>query len=108
MLEVRVKRNHLKSAREVVVQGHALFAPHGTDIVCAAVSVLTQTVALAVEDLLEMDPDIVMEEGFFSINAPESVEGDKKEKFDLLMDTMLLGLKETARSYPDHLVYREE
>jgi len=108
MVKVKVKRskdNHLIS---VEVSGHALSAPCGSDIVCAAVSVLTQTVIFALDDLLNIKPPLKMEEGYLFLSVPSDIENDKKEKLHLLLETMLLGLKETAISYPRNLDYAEE
>ena len=102
---IRSKDNHLVS---VEVSGHTLSAPYGSDIVCAAVSVLTQTVIFALDDLLGIKPPLKMEEGYLFLSVPSEIESDKKEKLHLLLETMLLGLKETALSYPRYLDYAEE
>ncbi len=38
---------------EVIVSGHAGYAPPGNDIICAAVSALTQSLASSLEALTE-------------------------------------------------------
>lgn len=103
-----MKRDDGDNPLHVTVEGHTLFAPHGSDIVCAAVSVLTQTVVFAVQDLLGVTPKVVMEKGFLSVETPENLAPESKEKYNLLLETMLLGLKEIASSYPEQLVYCEE
>lgn len=45
MIEVRVRKNEIK------VSGHAMYAPHGQDIVCAGVSSLVRTLIRSIEDL---------------------------------------------------------
>ncbi|MDO9534851.1 MAG: ribosomal-processing cysteine protease Prp [Bacillota bacterium] len=108
MVKVKVKRGKDNNLVSVEVSGHALSAPCGSDIVCAAVSVLTQTVIFALDDLLGIRPPLKMEEGYLFLSVPFEIENDKKEKLYLLLETMLLGLKETAMSYPRYLDYAEE
>lgn len=108
MVKVKVKRGQDNHPVSVEVSGHALAAPCGSDIVCAAVSVLTQTVIFAIDDFLGIKPPLRMEEGYLFLSVPFEIESDKKEKLFLLLETMLLGLKETAASYPRYLDYAEE
>ena len=69
---------------------------------------LTQTVIFALKDLVGLEFPAKLKEGYLSISAPPIMEEEKAEKFFLLMETMLLGLKETARSYPDYVDYAEK
>ena len=110
MIRVSVQRNEQNRPVSVEIKGHALFATHGTDIVCAAVSILVQTVVFALDDLLELKPPLRLEEGYLSLSRPQNLEQDqdKEEKYYLLVETMLLGLQETARAYTGNVTYREE
>ena len=107
MIRVRVRRNSSGKPTRVEIKGHALFAPPGSDIVCAAVSVLAQTVIFALKDLVKLRFPLKIKEGYLSVSAPPGMEKEKAGKFFLLVETMLLGLKETARSYPSYIVYVE-
>ena len=108
MVKIKVVRGSDNRPLSVEVKGHALYAPDGSDIVCAAVSILTQTVLFALEDLLGLKTPAVLREGYLLITSPVEIEQEKEEKYYLLIETMLLGLKETARSYPCHILYVEE
>lgn len=108
MIEVKVKRNNRGDPVSVEIKGHAFFAPHGRDIVCAAVSVLAQTIVFALEDLVGIKPPVRLEEGYLLIASPPEMESEQKEKYCLLLETMLLGLKETAKAYPQHLIFKNE
>jgi hypothetical protein len=44
---------------EIIADGHANAAPHGQDIVCAAVSAILQTAALGLEAIALQYPDYV-------------------------------------------------
>jgi uncharacterized protein YsxB (DUF464 family) len=108
LIRVKVKRNSSGKPTRVEVKGHALFAPPGNDIVCAGVSMLTQTVIFALEDLVKLKLPVIIKEGCLLISTPPGMERKKADKYFLLIETMLLGLQEAARSYPAHLVYYEE
>lgn len=108
MVRVRVLRSADGSPESVEISGHSLYAAHGKDIVCAAVSMLVQTVIFAIEDLLKLDPGVVLEEGYVQMVLPRNVDAEKRKQLLLLVETMLLGLKETAKSYPAHIQYCEE
>ena len=108
MIEVKVKRNNSGNPIAVAVKGHALFAPHGSDIVCAAVSVLTQTIVFALEDLVGIKLPASMEEGCLLITLPAEMDSKQEEKCYLLLETMLLGLEETARAYPRYILWQDE
>ena len=107
MIKIRVRRDSEGNPIALEIRGHALFAPRGSDIVCAAVSILAQTVVFALKDLVRLDLPVKIKEGYLSVSAPPVMGKEKAEKFFLLMETMLLGLRETASSYPDYVDYAE-
>ena len=47
MIEVSVRKDEIK------ISGHANYAVHGSDIVCAGVTALMQTLIKSIEDLTE-------------------------------------------------------
>ncbi|MEW5919997.1 MAG: ribosomal-processing cysteine protease Prp [Bacillota bacterium] len=109
MIRVSVQRDRQNRPVSVKIEGHALFAAHGHDIVCAAVSMLVQTVVFALQDLLDLKPPLRMEEGYLLLSRPLQLgqDKDKEEKYYLLVETLLLGLQETARAYSANLSYSE-
>lgn len=108
MVKVRVVKDSNNHPLSVEIKGHALFAPSGSDIVCAAVSILAQTVLFALEDLLGLKPPVTVKEGYLLITSPAEIEKEKEERYYLLLETMLLGLRETAKAYPRHIDYAEK
>ena len=74
-------------------QGHAGYGEQGTDIICAAVSVLVtntvNSIDLLTEDLIE---EVEQEDGFLLCRFPEGLSA----KGGLLMDSLLLGLRQIA------------
>jgi len=107
MIRVKVKRDRNNNPVLVEIRGHALFAPRGTDIVCASVSVLAQTMVYAMEDLLDIYPPVKIKKGFFCVSRPAQLDEAKKEGFFLLFESMLVGLREIVRSYPKYISLQE-
>lgn len=83
------------------VFGHANFAPKGKDIVCSAVSSTTQTALLGLKELLKKDIEFEQDNGLLrvQINNPD-------KDSNLVLETMLLGLKEIEKIYPKNVLLK--
>ena len=79
--------------------GHAAYAEAGQDIVCAAVSVLTQTCVNALESVAHVRPIVRMGEGFLAARLPRDTEN---RDANTLLNGMTEGLRGIASQYPDH------
>jgi uncharacterized protein YsxB (DUF464 family) len=55
------------------------------------------------EELLGLSPPVKLKKGYLSLCRPAQLDVDKKEHFNLLFETMLLGIREVARSYPKYI-----
>ena len=87
--------------REVLVTGHG-GGKTGSDIICAAVSAITET---ALAGLLHYDPKGVtwkMREGYISIQVKDASE----TSIAAIMTTMILGLKQIEQEYPKRVSLR--
>ena len=87
------------------VDGHAKFKPHGEDIVCAAVSVLTQTALLGLgQYIVGIDYEIEAS-GHLECKLPglNEVDGIRAEA---ILETMVLGLKNIEKNYPGYVEIR--
>ena len=102
MIQVTFKKNSRGLITQFEVKGHASFAPRGEDIVCAAVSALTQTAVMSLEKIAGLEPDVQVTDGYLSCRLPE-VPGAGKIEVSVIMDSMALGLEETAENYPGYL-----
>jgi len=71
------------------MKGHAGYAESGSDIYCAAVSVLAINTANSLEALLNCKLISEMEEGFLEIHLMDQPD----ESTELLFQSMVLGLK---------------
>lgn len=92
MIEVSVRKD------EITVAGHAGFAPEGQDIICAAVSTLTQTLIKSIEDLTDDRIQYRISPGRVDIDY-----GNLSEQSRTLIDSFFVGIYMIANEYPDYV-----
>ncbi len=87
------------------VSGHAGYAKAGEDIICSAVSALTQASLLGLERHLKLKPSYVVnqEDGILEV-ALNSAPNDLTEA---IMQTMLYGVDSIARQCPQYVRIKE-
>lgn len=82
-----------------ISDGHSGYAEAGSDIVCAAISVLTINTINSIESLAGDKVEASEKDGHLECRFPEKT----SEKADLLMDAMVLGLKSVEENYRESL-----
>ena len=92
MIEIRQDGNRIS------IEGHAEHAEHGKDIVCAAISTLTQVFIASVEELTAARIKYAVSGGEADIDLQEST-----ERAQVLLDSFLLGCQMVADNYPDNV-----
>lgn len=102
MIRVQVKRQRSGEITSFAVKGHAGYALHGEDIVCAAVSALVQTTVLGIAENIGLEPDVTVKDGYLNCKLPVMNEKEK-ELVCLLVEVMLTGLREIKKQYPKYL-----
>ena len=80
--------------RCITVTGHANYAPYGQDIVCAAVSTLTQTLIASIEELTADAIDYEIEHGNIYINYRNLT-----DEANLLVSSFFIGVNTIAAAY---------
>jgi len=94
----------LKSKIYLEISGHSGLNKKGSDILCSAVSALTQTFILTVARLLKIEQKISRSDGFLSsLITLDKISADKKSKLKLLIESLLIGLLEIKGEYPDKI-----
>lgn len=99
MITVTVtKKNGRIAAFEI--KGHAGYARHGKDIVCAAVSAAAQTALIGLLHYFGKDVDYtVNENGYMRFTVPCSEEETADLRSETIAETLLLGLKDLESGY---------
>ena len=84
--------------------GHAGYAEHGSDIVCAAVSVLGCTCVNSLESVCGVTPDIAAnDDGLLAFTLPAPLDGQQAHDAQVLMAALHQGIADIARQYPRHV-----
>ncbi len=91
-----------KGLSYVHVKGHANTAPHGQDLVCAAVSAIVIGGMNAIENIDE-DFTYEMEEGDIKITSNGAI----SEHDETVLETVILQLKTIQASYPEAIAIKE-
>ncbi|WP_346355923.1 ribosomal-processing cysteine protease Prp [Azotosporobacter soli] len=97
MITIEIERDKSRSISGFTVRGHSGTAPRGQDIVCAGVSALTQTAVLGLNRHLKRELQLDIKPGLLALvlqDAPDVMT-------DAILETMLLGLNEIAKSSSD-------
>lgn len=84
------------------ISGHADYSPHGTDIVCAAVSFL----AITVENSLDMQIGKIeskAQSGYISCRLCGELSADEALKAQAVLKTLAIGLKRLKATYPEYI-----
>lgn len=88
-------------------EGHTGYADAGEDIVCAAVSAVTQTAVIGITELIKAPCALEIVDGELHLMLDRSVKGDLLKKAELILGTMLLGLRSIENDYSDYLKLTE-
>ncbi len=83
------------------VKGHTGYAEEGQDIVCASVSTATQMAVLGLKEVLKLDVEVEMKEGFLLVRLGENSKNNQSAQ-DLL-STMQQTLQEIAKEYQKYV-----
>lgn len=82
----------------ITIEGHAEYAPRGSDIVCAGVSAVTEGFILSLEKLTANRPIYEIENGYAMIKTGEAMGYVK-----LLCDSFFISCENIAQQFPDHV-----
>lgn len=103
MITVLVELDSKKSIVRFDVSGHAGYDIPGKDIVCAAVSAIVQTAIIGLTDVVALEVEWKQKDGNVRCKIPQTLEPDKMEKANVVLQTMLLGLKSIQTGYESFL-----
>ena len=73
----------------------------GYDLVCCAVSALTQTGVNALCSVAGVEPAVEVKDGFLSCFLPDGMDDRQKETAQIVLRTMMTGLTDIQKIYPN-------
>ncbi len=84
------------------INGHSGYAEEGYDIICSAVSALSQSVVIGIEEVLNIKVNYHMDNGFLSLSMEDSSLEDIKN-CQVLLKTMLKSFQSMKLAYGDYI-----
>lgn len=90
------------------VTGHSGYDTRGKDIVCSAVSALTQTALLGLLKVAEVDVDYKIDEGYLECSLAGRLTDSERIMADAIFGTLYEGLKSIKESYINYIDIVEE
>lgn len=102
MTEITILRSG-KQIEGFEVFGHSGYARSGSDIVCSAVSALTQTAAIGLQELLQLSIALDIRDGEMVCMLPRSMNPQTRREAELILKTMELGLRSIESTYKDYI-----
>ena len=103
MIKVQVKKKH-KQIVSFTMEGHAEFAEHGKDLVCAGASAVAFGGINAIYALSGITPIIEQaESGYIKCTLPDNLSDEAFEKATLLLESIIVSLQTIERDYEDYI-----
>lgn len=85
MTNIKLFKNEHKTLG-FIISGHSGYSIAGSDIVCSAISSLSQMVCVGLENVLNLKPSIKIKDGYLECFVPKNL-GDDGEKVQFLFDS---------------------
>lgn len=105
MIKINLHYNNQDALWHFVLDGHAGYADHGQDIVCAAVSMIVintiNSIDLFTEEPLELDQG--GEGGYIACTFPRIKDNKGSKEATVLLKSMVLGLNSIKDQYGEHI-----
>jgi len=108
MIKVDIIRDKNDYIKEFKVTGHAYADVHGKDIVCAAVSMLTQTIILGLCEVVKIQVSYEIAEGLLFCRIPDDLSKQDRQQTNNLLETMVLGIKNIQESYSEYIIVHDK
>ena len=87
------------------MSGHANFAKHGSDIVCAGASAVSFGIVNSIMSLTDVQPIIDTKDngGYLRCQIPSDLSVESEEKVQLLLEAMRISLQTIERDYGKYI-----
>lgn len=107
MITINIKRNDKSDIIEFSLSGHAGFAQSGNDIVCAAVSAVTNMVIIGFE-MLNIAPNFEKNDGgYLSFELPNDLPSEQNDKIQYLLSCMVEEFMDIQKNYSKYVRVNE-
>lgn len=105
MIQVIIERETTNRIQAFQMDGHADYAEHGKDLVCAAASAVSFGAVNALFALTTIEPVINQSSdgGFLRIDLPAGTDHDADARAQLLLEGMVVSLQTIEREYGQYI-----
>lgn len=108
MIKFKIYRDRHKNIVGYMVKGHAGYDVFGKDIVCAAISVLSQTALISLNKVCKIEEkdlfyEIDEEIGYINVSLVDKLSKTQRDNANIVLQTLELGIKEITQSYPEYI-----
>ena len=105
MINVAIEKEQSGNIRAFEMKGHADFAGHGKDLVCAAASAVSFGSVNAIVALTNIVPDVKQGQdgGFLKVSLPQNLEMKTNEQVQLIVQAMIVSLQTIEQDYGQHI-----
>ena len=109
MINITVIRKN-QNIITIEATGHSGYAPEGSDIVCSAVSTLTQNLILGLQKVINLNPIYKIDQTIphLSVTLEKELNAEDMAKAQILMQSAYLGLKDLRDSYSKFIKIKEK
>jgi len=85
--------------------GHSGYEEYGKDILCAAISGITQSVVIGLTKVLNIDIEFSQNEnkGYLKVELPKVLNDDDLQKSQVLLNTLYESIKDLMLGYSDYI-----
>ena len=103
MIRVQVvKKNHRITGFQI--SGHAGYAAHGQDIVCAAVSFMATSVVNTLERQFGICGDVEVADGYLQYRLPDVLGAETIENAQSVLQVLVTGFQDLKEKYPKNIL----
>lgn len=107
MNRIDIFRNFSGDIVKVELDGHTGYAKSGQDIVCAAVSSVVFSTFNGIEKVVGTAVGYEQADGYLLVVLPEDIKTEKRKNINILLESMVLFLKDLEVQYPDNIQIAE-
>ena len=109
MTTITVYTSSESGIRGFLASGHAGGKKiRGYDLVCCAVSALTQTGVNALEAVAKVTPVVAVRDGYLRCELPNEMTAEQSEKAQIVLQTVMTGLTDIQKIYPNLIRIQQE
>ena len=108
MITISIKRNKNNEIISFSLNGHAGYDVNGKDIVCAAVSAVTNMVLIGLNEKLKINLKFEKSDGgYISVVLPEDIESEKMISAQVLLDSMVTEFLDIETNFKKYILVKD-